>query len=67
MLDHWGQIGIPATVARGPVYVSKVILYSRAYDAADVIDNDNFETALSAQIQIRVALIGMVRKHQQSI
>ena len=67
MLDHWGQIGIPATVARGPVYVSKVISYSVAYDAADVMDNDNFETALSAQIQIRVALIGMVRKHQQSL
>ena len=33
-----------------------------AYDATDVIDNENLLTALSAQIQISIALIGMVRK-----
>ena len=46
----------------GPVYVSSVISYALAYDAADVMDNDNLATALSAQIQISIALIGIVRK-----
>ena len=36
MLNHQGQISIPDTVARRPVYVSIDILYSLAYDAADV-------------------------------
>ena len=62
MLDHQGQISIPTTVARGPVYVSTVVLYSLAYDAADVMDNNNVVTAMSAQIQISIGLIGMVRK-----
>ena len=62
MLDHPGDISIPATVAWGPVYVSTVILYSLAYDAADVTDNDNLMTALSSHIQISVVLIGTVRK-----
>ena len=62
MLDHRGQISIPATAARGPVLVSAVVSYSLAYDAADVMDNDNLATALEAQIQIIIALIGMVRK-----
>ena len=39
-----------------------VILYSHAYDAVDVKDNDNFVTALSAQIQINIVLKGTVRK-----
>ena len=62
MLDHQGLISIPVTAARGPVYVSAVISYSLAYDTADVMDDDKLETALSAQIQVKVALIGMVRK-----
>ena len=33
MLDHQGQIRIPATVARGPVFVSVVVLFSLSYDA----------------------------------
>ena len=28
MLDHQGQISIPATVARGPVFVSTIVSYS---------------------------------------
>ena len=32
-----------------------------AYDAADITDNDNLATALSAQIQISTGLIGTVR------
>ena len=44
------------------MHVSTVISYSLAYDAADVIDNYNLPTALSAQIQISIALIGTVRK-----
>ena len=62
MLDHQGQISIPTTVKRGPVFVSTIVSYSLAYDAADVMDNDNLATALEAQIQISIALIGMVRK-----
>ena len=38
--------------------LSAVISYSMTYDAADVMDNDNFATAIS------IVLIGMVRKHQ---
>ena len=62
MLDHQSQISIPATVTRGPVFLSAVIPYSVTYDATDVVDNDNLATELSAQIQISIALIGMVRK-----
>ena len=61
-LHHEGQISIPSTVTRGPVNVSTVVSYSLAYDAADVMDNDNLATALSAQIHISIALIGMVEK-----
>ena len=64
MLDPQGQTSIPATVAIEPVFVSAVVSYSLAYDAADVMDNDNLATALEAQIQISIALIGTVRKHQ---
>ena len=62
ILDHKSQISITATSTRGPVSVSAVILYTLAYDASGVIDSDNFVTALSAQIQVRIALIDMVRK-----
>ena len=48
-------------MTRGPVYVGIVISYSLAYDA-DVMDNINFVTALSAQTQISIAVIGTVRK-----
>ena len=41
MLDHQGQISIPATAVRRPVHVSALILYSLAYVAADFINNDN--------------------------
>ena len=62
MLDHCGQISIPATAARGPVFVSTVVSYSLAYNATDVVDNQNLTTALEAQIQVSIALIGTVRK-----
>ena len=62
MLDHQGQISIPATATRGQVYVSTVISDSQAYDATDVMDNDNLATALSTQIQTSIVLIGIVRK-----
>ena len=51
MLDHRGQVTIPATVARGPGFVSAVISYSLAYKATDVMDNDNLATALEAMIR----------------
>ena len=54
-LDHQGQIIILATVARGPVYVSTVILYSLAYGAADVTYNDILANELSAQKTINRA------------
>ena len=62
MSDHQGQIILPTTVARGPVVISAVILYLLTYDAIDVKNDDNHATALSALIQVRVALIGMIRK-----
>ena len=62
MLDHQGQISIPATAERRPVFVSTVVSYSLANDATDVMDNNNLATALKAQIQISIVLIGTVRK-----
>ena len=47
---------------RGPVFVSAVVSHSLAYDAADVMDNDNLATALEAQIQIIISLIDTIRK-----
>ena len=44
------------------MFVSTVISYSLTHDAVDVMDDDNLVIALSAQIQIGIALIGMVRK-----
>ena len=62
MLDHQGHISVPVTAARRPVFVSAVVSYSLAYDAADVFDNDGLASAMEAQIQISIALIGTVRK-----
>ena len=50
------------TVARGPVFVSTVVSYLLAYNVDDAMDNDNVATALSAQIQISIGLIGTARK-----
>ena len=58
---HQGQISIPATAARGPVFVSTTVSYSLAYDVTDVMDNDNLATALEYQIQISIVLIGTFR------
>ena len=49
-------------MTRGPIYVSAVITYSQAYDATNVINDNNVATALSAQTQIIIALIGMFKK-----
>ena len=62
MLDHQGQISIPASAAKGPVYDSTVISYSLAYNAANVMDNNNLATILSTKIQISIALIGIIRE-----
>ena len=62
MTNHQGQISIPATAAREPVFVSAIVSYLLAYDAANVMDNDNVAIALESQIQISIALIGAVRK-----
>ena len=62
MLNHQAQINFLSTSARAPVFVCTVFSYSLAYDAADVMDNDNHATALKAQIQISTVLIGMVIK-----
>ena len=50
ILDHWGQISVPTTAAKGLVFVSTVISYSLAYDAAGVMNDDNFVTSLWAPI-----------------
>ena len=62
MTNHQGQIILPATVARELIFMSPIILYSLAYDAIDVMDDDTFVIALEDHIQIRVAPIGMVGK-----
>ena len=49
-IDHQGLISIPATAARGSVFVSRVVSYSLAYNAIDVVDNKNLATALESQI-----------------
>ena len=62
MLDHQDLIILPATAARRQASVSTVILHSLGYDAVDVMYDVNLATALSAQIQIHMALNGTVRK-----
>ena len=44
ILDHRGQFVIPTTPARGQLFISSVTLH--AYDAADVMDDDNYTTML---------------------
>ena len=67
MLDHQSQINIPTTVARGPVWVSTAILYLLAYDATDVMDNNNLATALLAQIHISFTLITVRKLSVESV
>ena len=62
MLDHQGRISIPATVARESVFVSTVISNSLAHDIAYVMDYANLATALSAQMQASIELIGIIRE-----
>ena len=50
---------------RGQLYVITVISYLLAYDATDVMDDDNIVNELSTQIEISIVLICMVR--QQSV
>ena len=40
----------------------QVVSYTMFYDATDVMDNNNHATALSAQIQVSIVVIGTVRK-----
>ena len=63
MSDHQGQIKFLAIVIKGPVFISMGVLYSLAYDAIDVMNDDNIATVLSAQIQVILVLIGTVRKY----
>ena len=49
-------------MAKEPVYVSTIIMYSLAHDATDVMDNNNLATALIAQIQISITQVGRIRK-----
>ena len=58
MLDHQGQISTPTTAT---------VSYSLSYDAVDVMDNDYLALALKAQIQISMALIGMVRRPSKDL
>ena len=49
-LVHQSQIILLATAARGLMFVKTVLIYSLAYDAIDVMNDDNLATALSSQI-----------------
>ena len=62
MADHQGQIFLFAMMLRGSILISAIIFYSLAYAILDIMDDDNFATALEDQILISAALIGMVRK-----
>ena len=62
MIDHQGQTSILAIEAWVPIYVSAVVSYSLSYDANDIMDKDNLVIALSAQTQIIIPMIDMVRK-----
>ena len=46
----------------GTAFVSEVILYSLISDAIDVIDDGNVVTALLAQTQVNILLVGTIRK-----
>ena len=61
MADHQKQIIVPVKGARGLVFISTVILYSLSHDAIGVMDDENFATGLTAQVQISIALMGTVR------
>ena len=47
---------------RGPVFFSTVISYSLAYDATDVMNDNDLATVLSVYIKVSIALMDMVRK-----
>ena len=44
MLDYRGWLIIPTTLAKGQSFINSVTLY--AYDAAHVMNDDNFATML---------------------
>ena len=46
MADDQGQVLIPITVARGPVFIKAVDMYSLAYDIIDFINDHNLATTL---------------------
>ena len=50
MINHQRQIIIPAMVAWGVVFISRVISYSLTGDAIDVMNGDNFANALEINI-----------------
>ena len=62
ILDHQDFTVLPFTLEMGPAFISAIISYSLMYNAVDVMGDDNVATALSAQIQISIALIGSVEK-----
>ena len=55
------RISIPSTAGRRPVYVSAVISYFLAYDAANVLNNYNLATT-SSKIHICITWIGTARQ-----
>ena len=52
----------PATAAREPVFISKVVVPSLVYHDIGVMKDVDFATALTAQIQVIVSMNGMARK-----
>ena len=49
-MQQWGQFVFKAAPTRGHLFIASVTLY--AYDAADVMDNSSFITALESWIII---------------
>ena len=55
MVDQQGQFIIPATAAKAPVFIFAVVLYLLAFNAIDVMDDDNlncFQRSYSDQCSI---------------
>ena len=58
MLDHRGLLVIPTIAARGQLVINCFTSY--AFNAADVMDNDNFATVLETYVTISFLQITQV-------
>ena len=58
MLDYRGWFVLPITPARGLLLISSVTQY--AYDAADIMYNDNFVTVMESYVIILLLQVAKV-------